>query len=164
MDLSWCIICDNRVEDNMSEQSSLYCSAACRVNDQSSQQQQQQQQHQMFSTSPTTTAALSLSSLSLSSRSQPLKSSSTTTSNNIKNTIFTNRSILKPSKTTTAASAAAALQLLRNKRAPSSNAYPWVPLYRRRHGVLVARRCQPVVAGSPVVASAHFNARPSMVL
>ncbi|KAI9022125.1 hypothetical protein CLU79DRAFT_751292 [Phycomyces nitens] len=111
MDLSWCIICDNRVEDTMSEQSSLYCSSACRINDQSTQQ----------TTSPV--------------------------------------AAVRTKKITSA------IQLLRTKRpAGPSNGYPWVPLYRRRHGVLIARRCQPVVAGSPVVASAHLSHRPSMVL
>ncbi|KAI9489352.1 hypothetical protein BDB00DRAFT_732361, partial [Zychaea mexicana] len=34
MDLSWCIICDNRIDSNLNE-SDLYCSDACKVKDSS---------------------------------------------------------------------------------------------------------------------------------
>ncbi|KAI8077766.1 uncharacterized protein BX664DRAFT_343435, partial [Halteromyces radiatus] len=34
MDLSWCIICDNRIDDILTE-SSLYCSETCKGKDQS---------------------------------------------------------------------------------------------------------------------------------
>jgi hypothetical protein len=48
---------------------------------------------------------------------------------------------------------------LRTKRsnAPSAS-YPWIPLYRRRRGVVVsAKRCQPVVASSLTTANALFS-------
>ncbi|KAI8140752.1 hypothetical protein BJV82DRAFT_622458 [Fennellomyces sp. T-0311] len=35
MDLSWCIICDNRIDSTLNE-SDLYCSDACKVKDSSS--------------------------------------------------------------------------------------------------------------------------------
>ncbi|KAI8380666.1 hypothetical protein EDC96DRAFT_604148 [Choanephora cucurbitarum] len=117
MDLSWCIICDNRVDDVLNE-SSLYCSESCQLKDQMksitnqlaiNQQQQQQQQQQK--------------KLMLSSK--PIAS-------------------------------------LRNKRpaAPSAS-YPWVPLYRRRRGVVVSKRCQPVVASSFTTANALFSSNKS---
>lgn len=47
---------------------------------------------------------------------------------------------------------------LKSKRlAAPSTSYPWVPLYRRRRGVVVSKRCQPVVASSPTTASALFT-------
>ena len=48
--------------------------------------------------------------------------------------------------------------LLRTKRsnAPSAS-YPWVPLYRRRRGVVVAKRCQPIVASSLTTANAFLT-------
>lgn len=48
--------------------------------------------------------------------------------------------------------------LLRTKRsnAPSAS-YPWVPLYRRRRGVVVSKRCQPVVSSSLTTANAFFT-------
>lgn len=48
--------------------------------------------------------------------------------------------------------------LMRTKRsnAPSAS-YPWIPLYRRRRGVVVSKRCQPVVASSLTTANAFFT-------
>ncbi|KAI8981959.1 hypothetical protein BDF20DRAFT_443542 [Mycotypha africana] len=53
MDLSWCIICDNRIDDVLND-SSLYCSESCKLKDQmasvtnqlvhNNQQSSQQQQ------------------------------------------------------------------------------------------------------------------------
>ncbi|KAI8090084.1 uncharacterized protein B0P05DRAFT_577643 [Gilbertella persicaria] len=115
MDLSWCIICDNRVDDVLNE-SSLYCSESCQLKDQMKSitnqiainQQQQQQQKKL---------TLSKSNASMST-------------------------------------------LLRTKRpsAPSTS-YPWVPLYRRRRGVVVSKRCQPVVASSLTTANALFSSK-----
>ncbi|KAI7898209.1 uncharacterized protein BX663DRAFT_265600 [Cokeromyces recurvatus] len=112
MDLSWCIICDNRIDDVLND-SSLYCSESCQLKDQmasittqlSVKQQQQQQQQK-----------------------KPLIRSSS---------------------------------LLRNKRpAAPSTSYPWIPLYRRRRGVVVSKRCQPVVASSFTTANALFTSIP----
>ncbi|KAL9553275.1 hypothetical protein PS6_004033 [Mucor atramentarius] len=49
--------------------------------------------------------------------------------------------------------------LLRTKRsnAPSAS-YPWIPLYRRRRGVVVTKRCQPIVSSSLTTANAFFSA------
>ncbi|KAI8333231.1 hypothetical protein BD560DRAFT_451332 [Blakeslea trispora] len=116
MDLSWCIICDNRVDDVLNE-SSLYCSESCQLKDQMKSitnqlainQQQQQQQ----------------------------------------------KKLMPPSKPTAS---------LRTKRpaAPSAS-YPWVPLYRRRRGVVVSKRCQPVVASSFTTANALFSSHKSTI-
>lgn len=49
--------------------------------------------------------------------------------------------------------------LLRNKRSSAAtvSSYPWVPLYRRRRGVVVSKRCQPIVASSLTTANAFFT-------
>jgi hypothetical protein len=62
-------------------------------------------------------------------------------------------------KPTVAKSSLPTATLLRTKRsnAPSAS-YPWIPLYRRRRGVVVSKRCQPVVASSLTTASAFFTA------
>ncbi|KAI8886690.1 hypothetical protein K501DRAFT_269657 [Backusella circina FSU 941] len=108
MDLSWCIICDNRVDDFLNE-SSLYCSESCKLKDQMTSitnQLCQQQQLQAKKSAPVT----------------------------------------KP----------AALRTKRSN-APSTS-YPWIPLYRRRRGVVVStKRCQPVVASSLTTANALFS-------
>ncbi|KAI7863772.1 hypothetical protein BDF14DRAFT_1745270 [Spinellus fusiger] len=109
MDLSWCIICDNRIEDATSD-GSLYCSNTCQVNDQASNAAQQ-----------------------FSSPVVHLKPSSQI------------RQVAKP-----------VISKAKRPIAPSG-AYPWIPLFRRRHGILIARRCQPVVAGSPATAGAYLT-------
>ncbi|KAI8374629.1 uncharacterized protein BYT42DRAFT_499104 [Radiomyces spectabilis] len=122
MDLSWCIICDNRIDDNVMSDSSLYCSNSCRVSDQS------QHQAQAASSPPATNSFTSF--LKVQSPKPIIKTGS-----------------------------------LRSKRPTApSNAYPWIPLYRRRHGVLVARRCQPVVSSSPTVATALLTRQPSLIV
>lgn len=55
--------------------------------------------------------------------------------------------------------------LLRTKRssAATASSYPWVPLHRRRRGVVVSKRCQPVVASSLTTANAFFaSSKPTM--
>ncbi|EIE82812.1 hypothetical protein G6F46_010515 [Rhizopus delemar] len=104
MDLNWCIICDNRVDDVLNE-SSLYCSESCKLKDQMT---------------------------------------------SISNQLYLNQQQKKPTVKVTP---------LKSKRpnAPSTS-YPWVPLYRRRRGVVVSKRCQPVVASSLTTANALFTA------
>ncbi|CEP19066.1 hypothetical protein [Parasitella parasitica] len=109
MDLSWCIICDNRVDDVLNE-SSLYCSESCQLKDQM--------------TSITNQLALN----------QQKKPAAT-----------------KLSSPTTS--------MLRNKRSNALSAsYPWIPLYRRRRGIVVTKRCQPIVSSSFTTANAFFSA------
>jgi len=109
MDLSWCIICDNRVDDVLND-SSLYCSESCQLKD------------QMISIT---------NQLTLNQQKKP--------------------AMTKPSLPTAT--------LLRTKRsnAPSAS-YPWIPLYRRRRGVVVTKRCQPIVSSSLTTANAFFSA------
>ncbi|KAL1927858.1 hypothetical protein VTP01DRAFT_3263 [Rhizomucor pusillus] len=101
MDLSWCIICDNRIDGDVND-SELYCSETCKNKDATIPSQQQAQQQMLFELPARTRGATP----------------------NLKN-----------------------LMLLRNKQqrppAPSTS-YPWIPLYRRRHGIQISRR-QPSV-------------------
>ncbi|ORE10028.1 hypothetical protein BCV72DRAFT_43611 [Rhizopus microsporus var. microsporus] len=105
MDLNWCIICDNRVDDVLNE-SSLYCSESCKLKDQMTSITNQiylNQQQKKLTVKPT----------------------------------------VIPAKT-------------KRPVAPSTS-YPWVPLYRRRRGVVVSKRCQPIVASSPTTVNALFT-------
>ncbi|KAG1469449.1 hypothetical protein G6F56_003252 [Rhizopus delemar] len=103
MDLNWCIICDNRVDDVLND-SSLYCSESCKLKDQMT---------------------------------------------SISNQLYLNQQQKKP--------VVKAAPLKSKRLAAPSTSYPWVPLYRRRRGVVVSKRCQPVVASSPTTASALFT-------
>lgn len=107
MDLNWCIICDNRVDDVLND-SSLYCSESCQLKDQM--------------------------------------------------TSITNQLSLNQAKKPVVAKTPLTTANLRTKRsnAPSAS-YPWVPLYRRRRGVVVSKRCQPIVAGSYTTANAFLT-------
>lgn len=115
MDLSWCIICDNRVDDVLvnfflnlnytlvltlyQNDSSLYCSDSCRIKDRMSSITHQ---------------------LNMNYQQQK-------------------KTVAKPNVST----------MLRSKRSSTlSTSYPWVPLYRRRHSVVMSKRCQPVMASS----------------
>ncbi|KAI8083454.1 hypothetical protein BDF21DRAFT_461669 [Thamnidium elegans] len=113
MDLSWCIICDNRVDDL--NESSLYCSESCQLKDQMT----------------SITNQLSLNQAKKPAVAKPVLPIAT---------------------------------LLRTKRSSAASAsYPWIPLYRRRRGVVVSKRCQPVVASSLTTANAFFAAsKPTM--
>ncbi|KAF7730394.1 hypothetical protein EC973_002200 [Apophysomyces ossiformis] len=67
---------------------------------------------------------------------------------------------VKPTRSTTTTSTAA--QRIKQRPAAPSTSYPWLPMYRRRRGVVVARRCQPVVASSPTTAFAMISRKPIM--
>ncbi|ORZ20592.1 hypothetical protein BCR42DRAFT_409113 [Absidia repens] len=136
MDLSWCIICDNRIDDVMTE-SSLYCSASCQGRDQSYSSITGCQEHN------NTNYNNSIQQVG------PLK-----------NIVRLNKVNLNgPSPTSSTSSS-------RTKRpnAPSTS-YPWELLYTRprnkRH--LMVKRCQPMVASSFTTATALFAPKPSMV-
>ncbi|KAI9020187.1 hypothetical protein CLU79DRAFT_756072 [Phycomyces nitens] len=51
MDLSWCIICDTRVDDGLAD--SLYCSPKCMARDQAMNQPNLQRSHSRPQKSPT---------------------------------------------------------------------------------------------------------------
>ncbi|KAI9288286.1 hypothetical protein BC943DRAFT_318151 [Umbelopsis sp. AD052] len=119
MDLNWCVICDQHVDEAVSFNqhpssiltatnpylqldSSLYCSDSCRVKDQKNENTVN------LSTSPSTSLHLN------------------TANRMMKTPFLISRLAKKP--------VAAAL---------STTSYPWVPLYRKRHGIAVARRCVP---------------------
>ncbi|KAI8987073.1 hypothetical protein BDB01DRAFT_890075 [Pilobolus umbonatus] len=106
MDLSWCIICDNKVGESLNE--SLYCSESCKLKDQM--------------TSITNQLVMN----------QPKKLAN------------------KPTLSTST--------ILRTKRSTApSTSYPWIPLYRRKRGVVITKRCQPIVASSFTTANALFS-------
>lgn len=122
MDLNWCVICDQHVDEAVSISdyrlpgsittstnsyplqldSSLYCSDICRQKDQKN----------------ATTVNLSTS---------PSSSLTLNTANRMMKTPFLiSRLAKKPTAVTL-----------------NTTSYPWVPLYRKRHGIAVARRCVP---------------------
>ncbi|KAI8338571.1 hypothetical protein BC941DRAFT_423239 [Chlamydoabsidia padenii] len=137
MDLSWCIICDNRIDDLVTE-SSLYCSESCQGKDQSyssitGYQEQHNNNH--------------------SGHLQPLGP--------LKNIVRLNKvggNMGPPSPTSTSTSSS------RLKRANGST-YPWELLYTRprnkRHGMV--KRCQSMVASSSTTATVFYNPKPSLV-
>ncbi|ORZ15290.1 hypothetical protein BCR42DRAFT_416804 [Absidia repens] len=137
MDLSWCIICDNRIDDMVTE-SSLYCSASCQTRDQSY-------------SSVTGCHDQSNSNNSNNALSQSLGS--------LKNLVRLNKigsGLPTPSPSSSS----------RTKRLNgASTSYPWELLYTRprnkRH--VVVKRCQPMVSSSYTTATAMFTANPSMV-
>ncbi|CAO3615133.1 unnamed protein product [Cunninghamella blakesleeana] len=139
MDLSWCIICENHIDDNMIE-SSLYCSESCRNKDQTN--------HMMMPTSSEQQQPLLPSNLLFST----IKSSSSSSPFLINNNSKTN---MKPSTSTS---------LLRNKRSNITTSYPWEFFYNRprnkRH--VLVKRCQPLVSSSLTTATAFFTPKSSM--
>lgn len=129
MDLNWCVICDQHVEEAVSTlivsrdydgirlinhvpsqlESSLYCSESCKMKD--------QKNATTFNLSSSPSSTLNLN----------------TASRLMKTPALISRLAKKP--------AAAA---------PSTTSYPWVPMYRKRHGIAVARRCTPSTSSTLV--------------
>ncbi|SAL96966.1 hypothetical protein [Absidia glauca] len=141
MDLSWCIICDNRIDDRVTE-SSLYCSDSCQGKDQSySSVTGCQEQNNHYST------ASPLEKLG------PLK-------NIVRLNKVGGSSLLPPPAPAPLSSTSSS----RSKRANGSS-YPWELLYTRprnkRH--FMVKRCQPMLASASTTATVLFNPKPSLV-
>ncbi|KAL0078992.1 hypothetical protein J3Q64DRAFT_1847887 [Phycomyces blakesleeanus] len=134
MDLSWCIICDTRVDDGLTD--SLYCSAKCMARDQPAAQ-------------PTTASATVITAV-------PAPSAAVTAAQRLHSRTF--KPFGNSSSNNGNTSSSSSNNNLRFKRpvGQALTSSTWIPLYRRRRSVI--RRYWPITTGqSSVLVSQDCN-------
>ncbi|KAI8061083.1 hypothetical protein BC940DRAFT_310780 [Gongronella butleri] len=130
MDLSWCIMCDQRIDDL--EDSSLYCSDQCRVQD----------VNHSSHNSENKSAALLLDEEKQAQDEEMMMLGGHDATNKVAHRFKTLRAKQQANK-------------------PASS-YPWVMNYTRSRSKrpILVKRCQPMVASSLTTATAFFAPKP----